>query len=285
MNEHPTSIYLSDDGLTIPTIGRWGERKYLLVSNYSQIFANSMKRKWDCRVYVDLFAGAGRSQIEGTSRIVLASPLLALEINDKFDLYIFCEKDEMKMDALRKRVQRDYSDMKVEYVLGDSNQHVNEILLKIPRGHKGFRVLTFCFADPYNLKSLRFSTVQVLSERLVDFLILIPAGMDATRNLAAPYLNPENMTIDEFVGTSEWRHQWRRISPVQSFDAFLTDYYGKRMEQLGYNYAGIESTQLIRSTEKNLPLYRLALFSRDKLGERFWRETRKYSDPQMNLFG
>ena len=66
-----------------------------------------MKRKWDFRVYIDLFAGAGRSQIEGTSRIVLASPLLALEIIDKFDLYVFCEKDETKMDALIKRVQRD----------------------------------------------------------------------------------------------------------------------------------------------------------------------------------
>jgi three-Cys-motif partner protein len=285
MNGFQSNADLPHDGLITPTIGRWGERKYLLVSNYSQIFANSMKRKWDCRVYLDLFAGAGRSQIEGTSRIVLASPLLALEITDKFDLYVFCEKDETKMDALIKRIQRDYSDMKVEYVSGDSNQHVNEILLKIPRAQKGFRVLTFCFADPYNLKSLHFSTVQALSQRFVDFLILIPSGMDAIRNLETHYLNPENITIDDFLGTSEWRCEWQKIFPRQSVDVFLTNYYGKKMEQLGYHYPDIESTQLIRSTEKNLPLYRLALFSRAKLGERFWKETRKYSDPQLTLFG
>lgn len=284
MNGSQLNADVLHDGLTTPTIGRWGERKYLLVSNYSQIFASSMKRKWDCRVYIDLFAGAGRSQIEDTARIVLASPLLALEITDKFDLYVFCEKDEIKMDALKKRVQRDYSNMKVEYVPGDSNQQVNKILLKIPRAHTGFRVLTFCFADPYNLKSLHFSTVQALSQRFVDFLILIPSGMDATRNLETHYLNPENMTIDEFLGTSEWRYDWQKISLRQSFDVFLTNYYGKKMEQLGYHYPGIESTQLIRSTDKNLPLYRLALFSRAELGERFWKETRRYSDPQLTLF-
>jgi len=88
MNECKDSAGLSDDGLIAPPVGPWGEKKYLLVRNYAQIFANSMKNKWDCRVYIDLFAGAGRSKIEGTSRIVLASPLLALGISDKFVCYL-----------------------------------------------------------------------------------------------------------------------------------------------------------------------------------------------------
>jgi hypothetical protein len=55
------------------------------------------------------------------------------------------------------------------------------------------------------------------------------------------------------------------------------------MTKLGYNYSGIDKTQQIRSTDKNLPLYRLAFFSRSDLGEKFWREALKYSNDQMGF--
>lgn len=275
---------LPDDDLVTPKIGRWGEHKYLLVSSYARIFARSMKTKWNCRVYIDLFAGAGRSKIAKTSRIVPASPLLVLNIPDKFDRYIFCEKDEVKMSALKQRVKTESPDADVHFVHGNSNLQISEILSKIQRPQKDFKVLTFCFADPYNMKSLQFSTIQQLSGRFMDFLILIPSGMDANRNLKSHYLNPENKTIDRFLGTSQWREEWQKISIHQSFDIFLTNRYGQNMQELGYDYPGIENTQLIRSVNKNLPLYRLAFFSRHKLGEKFWRETKKYCDPQLKLF-
>jgi three-Cys-motif partner protein len=284
MNSAQVNQDLLDDGLITPKIGPWGEDKYFLVSNYGRIFASSMKTKWHCRVYIDLFAGAGRSKIAGTSRIVPASPLLALEIPDKFDRYILCEKSEGKMRALKQRVQTNYPDIDVHYIHGDSNLLVNNILSKIPKAQKDFKVLTFCFADPYSMKSLQFSTIQQLSERFMDFLILIPSGMDANRNLQPYYLNPNNKTIDNFLGTSEWREEWQKVALIKSFDVFLTNMYGKNMQELEYDYPGIQNTQLIRSLDKNLPLYRLAFFSRHKLGGRFWRGTKKYCDPQLKLF-
>jgi three-Cys-motif partner protein len=93
---------LLDDGLDTPEIGPWGEEKYRLVHLFARLFATSMKEKWDYRVYIDLFAGSGRSRIEGTKRIIRASPLLALEIPDQFDRYIFCEQDEERMAALQR---------------------------------------------------------------------------------------------------------------------------------------------------------------------------------------
>lgn len=43
---------LIDDGLSTPIVGDWAEEEYRLVECYAQIFATSMKRKWDARVYV-----------------------------------------------------------------------------------------------------------------------------------------------------------------------------------------------------------------------------------------
>ena len=188
------------------------------------------------------------------------------------------------MNALRERVQRDYADADVQFLPGDSNLIVDQILSKIPKHCKNFKVLCFCFADPYKLKSLHFSTIERLSKRFMDFLILIPTGMDAKRNLSPHYLKPTNETIDKFLGTPERRKEWQKIALKQSFDVYLTNRYGQNMMALGYHYRGIDSRQLIRSTMKNLPLYRLAFFSRHKLGERFWREAKAYSDPQINMF-
>jgi hypothetical protein len=40
----------------------------------------------------------------------------------------------------------------------------------------------------------------------------------------------------------------------------------------------------VRSDEKNLPLYRLALFSRNPRAYDFWDEVLKYSTSQRTLF-
>ena len=42
--------------------------------------------------------------------------------------------------------------------------------------------------------------------------------------------------------------------------------------------------KLVRSTDKNLPLYHLAFFSRHPLGQKLWREAVKSSNPQRDLF-
>src|SRR2546423_14708046 len=107
-----------------------------------------MKGKFERRVCLDLFAGGGRVSIRDSGRILPASPLLLLGIQDPFDRYIFCDIDEARLTALKNRVARDHADRDVQYVLGDSNANVARILGLIPQHSPELRVLTFCFADP-----------------------------------------------------------------------------------------------------------------------------------------
>lgn len=78
---------LDDDGLPTPEIGTWGEEKYRHVQLYASLFIKSMRTKWNSLVYLDLFAGSGRSRIRGTRRIVSASPLLVVGMPEAFDKY------------------------------------------------------------------------------------------------------------------------------------------------------------------------------------------------------
>jgi hypothetical protein len=56
------------------------------------------------------------------------------------------------------------------------------------------------------------------------------------------------------------------------------------MESLGYLKKPLHRMKLVRSVEKNLPLYYLALFSRSETAFKFWDDVLKYSTDQKNLW-
>jgi hypothetical protein len=50
---------VEDDGLFCQEVGPWAETKHNLVSYYGRLFSTGMKDKWDRRIYIELYAGAG----------------------------------------------------------------------------------------------------------------------------------------------------------------------------------------------------------------------------------
>jgi len=94
----------SDDGLSCPEVGSWAEEKHRLVSLYAKLFSSGMKDKWNRRIYVDLYAGAGYNRVRGTSKIILGSPIRALTLEHPFDKYVFCEQDAENLEALKVRL-------------------------------------------------------------------------------------------------------------------------------------------------------------------------------------
>jgi three-Cys-motif partner protein len=284
MSPQPPVSFLQDDGLPTPEVGPWVEEKYELVNRYNRQFSTGMKRKWDCRVYIDLYAGAGRSKIRGTGRILEASPLLALGVPDKFDKYIFCEKDRSLIQALRQRVLNQYQEIDVAYVEGDCNEKVSEIISKIPAHSSKRKVLSFCFIDPFDI-SIEFETIRALSQRFMDFLIVLAVGMDATRNEQF-YTRPNNKRVDSFLGVIDWRTRWQEASVKGiTFRLFLCQEYANQMETLEYKKVPLTKMKEVRSDEKNLPLYHLAFFSKHDLGYEFWDQVLKYSTDQQSLPG
>jgi len=283
MNLRPSKIDLgvSDDKLYTPEVGSWAEDKYRLFWCYADLFATSMKEKWDQRVYIDLFAGAGHSRVEDTDRCLLGTPLLALRVAHTFDWYIFCDQDPHCISALRKRVETMRPTAEVRYIPGNVNRITSHILEEMPPLAPGKKVLGFCFADPFRLRDLHFSTIETLAQRYMDFMVLIPA-MDPLRNEMI-YLDPSSDVVDLFVGTPSWREEWRKKQKTVTFDTFIASFFSSRMSHLNYTHGGLEDSLLVRSSEKNLPLYRLGFYSRHALGGRFWKEARKYSDPQLGL--
>ena len=121
-------LRVEDDGLICQEVGRWAETKYRLVAMYDELFATGMKDKWGKRVYIDLYAGAGYSRIQGTSTVLKGSPILALTVQHPFDKYIFCEQAPELFEALKTRANRIAPSADINFVNGDCDVEIERIL-------------------------------------------------------------------------------------------------------------------------------------------------------------
>lgn len=274
---------VQDDGLTCPEVGPWAQDKYRLMGMYAALFSTGMKNSWDERIYLDLYAGAGYSRVRGTNTVLAASPILALSVEDPFDKYIFCEKDQRLLAALKLRIQRTAPTANVSFIPGDCNSKVDAICREIPAASASHTVLTLCFVDPFDIE-IKFETLKKISPRLADFLVLLAVYMDANRNYSR-YTAAESHKIDEFLGYRGWRSAWATAQQNRiPFPNFLAQQFAERMETLGYLPQPLYNMKKVRSDEKNLPLYYLALFSRHTLAYKFWKDVLSYSDDQRKMF-
>ena len=281
MSFNQNSIEAFDDGLYIPEVGPWAENKYEVLHHYNYMFSTGMKNRFHNRVYIDLFSSAGIARIRNSNKYVLTSSLIALNLPDPYNYYIYCDIDEKCISTLSERVQRYFPAKKANYIVGDCNEKVTEILSLLPKSSKSNTVLTFCVVDPFNL-GINFRTMKALSKYRMDFLILL-SWMDTSRN-EFRYVEYDNNRVDNFLGDTGWREKWAKLKNENyDFRKFLAEEFVSRMMILGYPDTAFKTMFEIRSTSKNLSLYHLAFFSKSKRGYDFWNKARFGGPSQTSL--
>lgn len=267
------------DEFEMPERGVYTEDKYALIRLYCDLFSNGMRYKWKGkRTYVDLYSGSGLCRIEGSNRVLLGSPLIALSVEARFDRYIFCENDPICMTALKERAKRTCPEQSVHWIDGDCNEQIKNVCDLIPKDN-----LVLCLVDPEDC-GLRHETLKKLSKsaRGVDFLCLLAFQMDAKR-ASAHYLNPENRKLDDMLGNSGWRDRWvEEQLKGEDFARFLALEFARSMEGLGYRRTELADMRVIK--RKHLPLYYLALFAKHPVAFKYWDQVLKYAFPQRGLF-
>ena len=281
MNFNKNGIEAFHDGLFIPEVGGWAENKYEILQHYNHMFATGMKNRFQNRVYIDLFSSAGIAKIRDTNRFVLTSSLIALNIPDPYNQYIFCDIDEKCITTLSQRVEKYFPGTTASYLIGDCNEKVGEILSLLPKASKSNTVLTFCVIDPYNL-GIKFSTIKELNKYRMDFLVLL-SWMDANRN-EFRYVEYDNDRIDDFLDDKGWRNRWLKLKKEKyDFRKFHAEEFVQRMMTLGYPNTALETLFPIRSNDKGLFLYHLAFFSKSEKGYDFWDKARFGGPKQTSL--
>jgi len=277
------NLHVDGDGLACPDVRAWAETKYRLLALYDELFSTGMKNKWDQRIYIDLYAGAGYSHVSGTGTFLKGSPIIALTVANPFDKYIFCEEDEQLLDSLKLRVHRIAPQANVEYIPGSCDTNISEICSAIPKGSASNKVLSLCLVDPFDF-GIKFETLRRLSTVFIDFVVLLAVGMDANRNYDH-YVEGQSTKIDDALGNTKWRERWKAVGVRKGeLRQFLALESSMSMESLGYIKQPLDRMKLVRSDEKNLPLYYLALFSRHQTAYKYWDDVLKYSTDQTSLW-
>jgi three-Cys-motif partner protein len=274
------TLFGEDDGLFIPDdLGPWTQDKFDLVRLYCQLFSEAMKKKWSKRVYLDLYAGSGLCKIRGRNEILLGSPLIALSVDTPFSRYILCESAPERFAALKTRVQAKFAKHDVRLFPGEFQHHLDDICSCIPGDS-----LALCFVDPFDC-DFEITHLRSISQcaRGMDFLCLLALQMDAKRAIQH-YLQP-NSKIDRMLGNTTWRERWeRRPDPHEDLAKFLAREFAKSMMAMGYLETPLHQMRPIKTYDKNVPLYYLAMFSKHQAAFKLWAQVLKYSTPQRMLF-
>lgn len=227
-----------------------------------------MKKKWQL-TFIDMFAGPGRCLIEIQNIEEEGSPLKALQYD--FSKYIFVEESPLDIEALRTRCKSSPKLLQIDFIPGDCNKFIDQILQKIPKSSLGL-----AFIDPTDIE-IHFETIGKLAahQHGIDLLMIIQFGMDIKRNFRLYREQGDMSKLGLFLGSNV---DWNKMKDPR--DAI--ELYKENIGRLGYSTVRFKDIEV--RNRKNVPLYFLLFASKHPRGLDFWEKiTRKDESGQMEF--
>jgi three-Cys-motif partner protein len=268
-----------DDGLIVGGVGRWATekhdrlRKYILASRGARAKFLPPVGKGGAS-YIELYSGAGRSLITGTSQIIDGSAVVAYkaarESGQPFSELQLSDLEPQNSSALAQRIKT-LGGAATSYV-GDATTVVDQVMNAInPYG------LHLAFLDPFSLAQLPFSIIErMLRVQRMDMIIHVSL-QDLQRNLDE-YSRVGDPTLDNFA--PGWRNAIDTRQSMAALRAALIEYWLTAIRALGTHPA--TGIPLIVG-QKNQRLYWLGFLSSNSLGQKLWNDVQNLGG-QGSLF-
>ena len=209
--------------MALDEIGDWSIDKLNILKEYSEryslILQNQRSEHTGLRRfshgYIDAFAGAGEHTHKATGEIVPGSPLIALNLEHKFDEYDFIDLNPERVERLQK-IAEERKDVRVHH--GDCNDILMQTVLPKYK-YENFR-RALCFLDPYGLQ-LRWEVLATAGRmRSIEIFLNFPV-MDMNRNAKKPRIDdvePDHRRrMTAFWGDESWHGAMFALSPQTNF--------------------------------------------------------------------
>ncbi len=259
-NEQPNPIAV--DGLPARSSGEWIRRKHHYLDRYCAITATGMKNAFSERIFVDVMAGPGICKIKDTGEELPGSPLIALE--HEFTKFVFVESNPALADALERRLATHPKARLTTVISGDWTQVAVEGRLTFQRG------LVVAFVDPTGIAQVPWTAMATLlrNNPKIDLLATLQYAMGITLNVYQYIEAGVNQTtaLDVFLGERDWRN-WPRDRTDADFTTRVLNRWVEKLGALGFQGSPQKTVEA-----NGTPLYRLALFSRHRKADEFWRK-------------
>lgn len=216
----------------IAEVGPWAEKKLGALEKYLEAYTTVLQNQPSFRgyVYVDGFAGGGRSKVRRPSssappgqisfltelgsrdsaeqqKFIDGSPRVALNLAYPFTHYVFLETNPTRLEMLR-RLKDEFSGRegieRISVWEEDCNSYLNGRFLHKPNW-KEWRSLVFL--DPFGMQVPWATFKELASTRAIEVFVNFPEGMAVQRMLRRDYtaLTPEGKKkLDAYFGSSDW---------------------------------------------------------------------------------
>lgn len=217
--------------------GAWTEIKLDILRKYLHFYTQALKNKPFELLYIDAFAGSGSRSEKIPHSLLLGeeeqkliydgSAKIALDIERKFDRYLFIETNKERCDAL-KVLSNDYPSQHIKISNDDANQVIRDICSKPIWASNKYRGVIFL--DPYG-NNVEWETLEAIaSTRSLDIWFLFPLS-GLYRQAAHNFEKIEDYkkkNITKMLGTNAWETEF--YNRKQSIDLLGTT---EQIERLG----------------------------------------------------
>lgn len=275
---------LAPDGFLTPTIKEHSLQKISIHNSYAGLFTTAMRKKWPQLAYLGLYSGAGRAMVDPTGEIIETTAMSVFRLNVPFTDYIFVDSNPECLEALSNRIASLPEEHKVTLIEGGVEERIENVRSALPEYSPENGLLSFCFIDPFSA-DLDFAVIRELGQAYkMDFLILLMLGRDIRTNFRKYLEDPEDDRIARLVNDPDWRTEWaEEPRSNRHLIRFLLGKFDASMTRLGYRAQQPEESHPIRVMGKGVFLYSLVFYSKDPLGQRFWRAARSSTEAQTSL--
>lgn len=274
--------------------GDWTEEKLNRIRKYLPAYTTILTKYNFKFAYIDAFAGTGYRELKDTEQsnqlllpefleqesqqFIDGSARIALQVEPRFDKYIFIEKDIKKTAELEK-LKTEFPDKSQDITIinSDANNYLIDLCKKNWELNRAV-----LFLDPFGMQ-IPWSTIEAIAQtQAIDLWYLFPLGIAVNRLLTKDANIPEawRIKLDNIFGTSDWFEafyrpveqqqlsildnftQPNRAEKIANFES-ISQYFVKRLKTV---FPGVAENPLLLRNSCNNPLYLLCFASANPKG-------------------
>ncbi|MBD2247523.1 three-Cys-motif partner protein TcmP [Nostoc sp. FACHB-888] len=271
--------------------GNWTEEKLNRIRKYLPAYTTILKEYNFKYAYIDAFAGTGYRTLKDTeeqNQLLLpelidqesqqfmdGSARIALQVEPRFNKYIFIEKDINKIPHLEQlKVEFLDKNQDIKIINDDANNYLKTLCDKNWRANRAV-----LFLDPFGMQ-IPWSTIEAIAHtEAIDLWYLFPLGVAINRLLTRDGNIKESLKkrLDETFGTTDWFDSFytttRQLSLFENSPQrektvdceAIGRYFVKRLETI---FAGVAENPLVLRNSRNSPLYLLCFASANPKGSK-----------------
>jgi len=256
--------------------GVWTQKKLSSVRQYLVAYATALSKQRFKIAYIDAFAGTGyrtSSANENSESLLFpemdlfldGSARIALQVEPRFDKYIFIEKDPDRYAELEK-LRSEFPHLAKDIIL--QNTEANSYIKGLCQGPSWKAHRAVLFLDPFGMQ-ITWDTIEAIAKtQAIDLWLLFPLGVAVNRILTKNgRINPTwRAKLDAMFGATDWYDAFyqktnqstlfddeEQIEKVANFDS-ISEYYVSRLKTV---FSGVAENPLPLYNSRHNPIFML----------------------------